>query len=118
MVRKIIGLLGSPLPEGNTAQLLARAMKGAEDAGCAVELIPVTHLDFQSCQEMFFCRDHETCILDDDMQQIFPKFADMDSLILAGDDDGNSRHPQIVHGPVPGFFYGQVPPETASGFAG
>jgi len=83
MVKKIIGLLGSPLPEGNTAQLLARAMQGARDAGCEVELIPVTCLEFQSCQEMFFCRDHETCILDDDMQQIFPKFADMDSLILA-----------------------------------
>ena len=32
---------------------------------------------------MFFCRDHETCILDDDMQQIYPKFVDMDGLILA-----------------------------------
>ncbi len=48
-----------------------------------VELIPVTGLDFQGCQEMFFCRDHETCILDDAMQQIYPKFVDMDGLILA-----------------------------------
>ncbi len=83
MVSKVIGLLGSPLPEGNTAQLLARAVQGAKDAGCTVELIPVTGLDFQGCQEMFFCRDHETCILDDAMQQIYPKFVDMDGLILA-----------------------------------
>ena len=83
MVKKVIGLLGSPLLEGNTAQLLARAMQGAKDAGCSVELIPVTSLDFQGCQEKFFCRDHETCILDDDLQQIYPKFVDMDSLILA-----------------------------------
>ena len=69
MVKKVIGLLGSPLPEGNTARLLAQAMQGARDAGCEVELIPVTSLDFQGCQEKFFCRDHETCILDDDMQQ-------------------------------------------------
>ncbi|HNX18404.1 MAG TPA: flavodoxin family protein [Methanoregula sp.] len=83
MAKKIIGILGSPLPEGNTAQLLERAMQGAKDAGCSVELISVTGLDFQSCQEMFFCRDHETCVMDDDMQQIYPKFAEMDSLILA-----------------------------------
>ena len=83
MRKKVIGLLGSPLPEGNTAQLLERAVQGARDAGCEVELIPVTNLDFQGCQEKFFCRDHETCILDDDMQQIYPKFVDMDSLILA-----------------------------------
>ena len=83
MVKKVIGLLGSPLPEGNTARLLAQAMQGARDAGCEVELIPVTSLDFQGCQEKFFCRDHETCILDDDMQQIYPKFVEMGSLILA-----------------------------------
>ncbi|MGA2104043.1 flavodoxin family protein [Methanoregula sp.] len=83
MAPKVIGLLGSPLHEGNTAQLMARAVQGARDAGCAVELIPVTNFDFQGCQEMFFCRDHETCVLDDDMQQMYPKFADMDGLILA-----------------------------------
>lgn len=83
MTPKVIGLLGSPLPEGNTARLLARAVQGTKDAGCTVELVPVTSLDFQGCQEMFFCRDHETCILDDDMQQIYPKFVDMDGLILA-----------------------------------
>ncbi|MFA7694584.1 MAG: flavodoxin family protein [Methanoregula sp.] len=83
MKKKVIGLLGSPLPEGNTAQLLARAMQGARDAGCDVELVPVTCLDFQGCQENFFCQDHETCILDDDMQQMFPKFREMDGLILA-----------------------------------
>ena len=83
MAPKVIGLLGSPLPEGNTAQLLARGVQGVKDAGCTVELIPVTTLDFQGCQEMFFCRDHETCALDDDMQQVYPKFVEMDGLILA-----------------------------------
>ncbi|HVP96399.1 flavodoxin family protein [Methanoregula sp.] len=83
MAPTVIALLGSPLPEGNAAQLLARAVQGARDAGCTVELIPVTSLDFQGCQEMFFCRDHETCILDDDMQQVYPKFREMDGLILA-----------------------------------
>jgi NAD(P)H-dependent FMN reductase len=83
MVRKVIGLLGSPLHEGNTAQLLAQAVQGAKDAGCTVELVKVTSLDFQGCQEMFFCREHETCVLDDDMQQMYSKFVDMDGLILA-----------------------------------
>ncbi len=33
MGKKIIALLGSPLSDGNTAKLLDRAIKGAEDAG-------------------------------------------------------------------------------------
>jgi multimeric flavodoxin WrbA len=83
MAGKIIGLLGSPLTEGNTAQLLDRALKGAEDAGCEVEKIVVVNLDFQACQEMMFCKEHETCILDDDMQVMYPKLRGMDGLIVA-----------------------------------
>jgi multimeric flavodoxin WrbA len=83
MAGKIIGLLGSPLTEGNTAQLLDRALKGAEDAGCEVEKIVVVNLDFQACQEMMFCKEHETCILDDDMQAMYPKLRGMNGLIVA-----------------------------------
>lgn len=79
----MIGILGSPLPEGNTAQLLKRALKGAEDAGCTVETIVVANHCFEACQEMMFCRDHETCIQDDDMQQLYPVLRDADGIILA-----------------------------------
>ncbi len=83
MGKKVIGILGSPLTEGNTAQLFERALKGAEDAGCEVEKIVVVNLDFQACQEMMFCKDHETCILDDDMQAMYPKLREADGLIIA-----------------------------------
>ena len=83
MGKKVIGLLGSPLSDGNTAKLLDSALKGAEDAGCMVEKIEIASFDFQSCMEMLFCKDHNTCILDDDMQQLYPKFKDLDALIIA-----------------------------------
>ena len=80
---KVIGLLGSPLPDGNTAILLEYALRGAADAGCTVEKIVVNNLDFQACNEMMFCREHETCIVDDDMQGMYQKFREMDGLIVA-----------------------------------
>ena len=83
MACMVIGILGSPLPEGNTAILLDRALKGAADAGCTVEKIQVNNLDFQACMEMMFCREHETCIIDDDMQPMYRKFREMDGLIIA-----------------------------------
>jgi multimeric flavodoxin WrbA len=82
MAGKIIGLLGSPLGEGNTAKLLDQALRGAEDAGCQVEKIVVTNLDFEACTEMMFCKDHETCGMDDAMQPLYLKFRDMDSIII------------------------------------
>ncbi len=83
MAGRIIGFLGSPLPEGNTARLLDRALKGAEDAGCSVEKINLATLGFEDCQEMFFCKDHETCTMDDDMQELYPKIRDADGIIIA-----------------------------------
>lgn len=83
MAGKVIGILGSPLPEGNTAILLAEALRGAADAGCTVEKVEVNALDFQPCMEMLFCREHDTCIMDDDMQGMYQKFREMDGLILA-----------------------------------
>jgi multimeric flavodoxin WrbA len=83
MGKKVIGLLGSPLTEGNTAKLLEKALQGVLDAGCETETIVVANLDFQSCMEMMFCREHDTCIIDDDMQPMYGKFREMDSLILA-----------------------------------
>jgi multimeric flavodoxin WrbA len=83
MAKKIIGLLGSPLPEGNTAKLLDRALQGAEDAGCEVEKIIVPFLDFQPCMEAFFCRNNETCQMEDDLTPLYDKFRHLDGLIIA-----------------------------------
>ncbi|OPY36257.1 MAG: Iron-sulfur flavoprotein [Methanoregula sp. PtaU1.Bin051] len=83
MGRKVIGLLGSPLTEGNTAKLLERALQGARDAGCETETIQVSTLSFEPCMEMMFCREHDTCIMDDDMQPMYGKIREMDGLILA-----------------------------------
>jgi NAD(P)H-dependent FMN reductase len=83
MAGTVIGILGSPLPEGNTAVLLEQALKGAADAGCSTETIAVNNLDFQPCMEMMFCREHETCTIDDDMQQVYGKIRDADSIIIA-----------------------------------
>jgi NAD(P)H-dependent FMN reductase len=83
MAGAVIGILGSPLPEGNTAVLLKEALRGAAAAGCSTETILVNNLDFQPCMEMMFCKEHETCIMDDDMQQVYGKIRDADSIIIA-----------------------------------
>lgn len=83
MAGTVLAILGSPLSDGNTSHLLDHAIKGAQDAGATVEKILVTNLCFESCQEMMFCKDHETCIMDDDMQQVYPKIRDADAIILA-----------------------------------
>ncbi len=83
MAGTVIGILGSPLPEGNTAILLREALRGAAATGCSTETILVNNLDFQPCMEMMFCTEHETCIMDDDMQEMYTKVRNADSIIIA-----------------------------------
>jgi putative NADPH-quinone reductase len=83
MKPQIIALLGSPLPEGNTAKLLEKSVSGATEAGCSVRVIQVPDLEFSSCREYFFCRENDTCMMEDDVSGLYPVFRDMDSLIIA-----------------------------------
>lgn len=83
MAGTVLAILGSPLADGNTSHLLDHAIRGVQDAGCTVDKILVTNLSFESCQEMMFCREQETCIMDDDMQQVYPKIRNADAIILA-----------------------------------
>jgi multimeric flavodoxin WrbA len=79
----IVALLGSPLPEGNTSKLMRKAVVGAEKAGCEVRIINVPDLGFSACREFYFCRDNETCIMEDDASALYPLFREMDGLIIA-----------------------------------
>ncbi|MFH0967935.1 MAG: flavodoxin family protein [Methanobacteriota archaeon] len=83
MKPQIIALLGSPLPEGNTAKMLKKSILGAEDAGCDVRVIHVPDLEFSSCREFYFCRENATCMMEDDVSGLYPVLRDMDSLIIA-----------------------------------
>lgn len=80
---KVIGVLGSPLTGGNTARLLDRALEGVAEAGCEVERIVVPFLNIRPCMEIFYCMEHETCRIKDDMQEMYAKFRDLDGLVIA-----------------------------------
>jgi len=83
MPPQVIALLGSPRVHGNTALLLDEAIRGVEEAGCEVERVSVPHLDFRSCMEIFHCRNHENCAMEDAMTPFYQKFREMDGLIVA-----------------------------------
>jgi len=80
---QVVGVLGSPLARGNTARLLDQALSGAHDAGCDVERIDITTMTISPCREIFYCREHETCAMKDDMIPMYRKFSELDSLVVA-----------------------------------
>lgn len=79
----ILGLLGSPLPRGNTAKLLEQALAGAADAGCTVERVNVPLLTFEPCMEILHCMNAPECAQIDDMTPYYDRVAEADGIIVA-----------------------------------
>ncbi|MCX6693790.1 MAG: flavodoxin family protein [Methanomicrobiales archaeon] len=80
---RVLGLLGSPLSDGNTARLLASALAGVREAGGEVERVDVPTLEFSACEEIMYCRDNDTCWIEDAVRPMYRSVADLDGVIIA-----------------------------------
>jgi multimeric flavodoxin WrbA len=80
---KVLGIFGSPRRGGNTEILLEEALKGVEKEGGEVERLHLTDFTITPCKECHGCDETGQCIMQDDMQKIYPKLLEADVIILA-----------------------------------
>jgi multimeric flavodoxin WrbA len=83
--KSVLIVKGSPRERGNSAALAGQVAAGAREAGAQVESVYLHGMDIQACDACDFCRDApETgCVIDDDMQALYPKIRDADALVYA-----------------------------------
>lgn len=80
---KIVILAGSPR-KGNTATLAAAFQKGAQEAGHEVQYFDVAEMVVSPCIACNYCRENDgKCLLDDEMQQIYPQIIAADMVVFA-----------------------------------
>jgi len=80
---KVLGIFGSPRKGGNSDLLLEKALEGARSAGAEVTSLRAADLDMSGCRECGGCDDTGECIVDDDMQKVYPELDKADSIILS-----------------------------------
>jgi len=80
---KIVSFLGSPRPSGNTEVLLEEALKPAEEARHEITLFKLNLMRIKPCQDCGSCEKTGKCIIDDDMNEIYPAIREADRIILA-----------------------------------
>ena len=80
---KVLGISGSPRIKGNTDILLDNVLKGAKSKGADTEKIILNKLRFSPCQECDDIKDDGTCIVQDDMQEVYEKIREANVLVLA-----------------------------------
>lgn len=86
----VLGLQGSPRKRGNTSKLLSAFLDEAEQLGAHTQLLDIPRMDIRPCQGCGNCEKKGFCIIDDDMQQVFPLLRKADIIVMA----------------TPVFFYG------------
>ena len=81
---KIVAVLGSPRPQGNSSTLARAFLKAAGERGAEITEYLLNQMDFQGCQGCGACKTkRETCILEDDLTPVLQAVRDADLLVLA-----------------------------------
>ncbi len=79
---KILVILGSPRKNGNSETLVNELMAGAEKAGAACEVVRLAQLNIHPCIGCGGCEKEGSCVIDDDMQGLYPKITGADRVII------------------------------------
>jgi multimeric flavodoxin WrbA len=76
---------GSPRKKGNSATLAQQVALGAQVAGAQVETVFLHGLDIHPCNACDVClkTGGPACVIDDDMQALYPKLLEADVIVLA-----------------------------------
>lgn len=80
---KILAIVGSPRPKGNTNYLVDQALEEAAKLGVQVEKILVSEYDVKPCLGHDDCASFESCLQRDDAGWIVDRFREADGIILA-----------------------------------
>ena len=85
-MKKIYAVNGSPRKNGNTAQLLQKALEGAASVGAEIKLIQLADLNFSGCRSCFACKKlanpSQGCVLKDDLAETLKELLQADGIIM------------------------------------
>lgn len=81
---KVAAFLGSPRKNGNTARLLAEFLKGAgENSEIIIDEVFLRDKKISGCTACQGCKKSTGCIVNDDMQKLYPIIKSADVLVFA-----------------------------------
>jgi multimeric flavodoxin WrbA len=79
---KSLVILGSPRKGGNTEILAEQVAAGLKEGGAEVEIIRLTDYAVSPCIACGGCEKTGRCVVQDDMQKIYPRIDGADRLVL------------------------------------
>ena len=78
----VIGFVGSPRNDGNTAWAIDQILEGAKERGAQTQAFYAGKLNIKPCKGCLACTQSDQCAIDDDMQMIYASLNQADALVL------------------------------------
>jgi len=83
-MKKIVCLMGSPRPKGNSTTIAKHFCETAEKLGAQVTTFALNKLTYKGCQACMTCKTKlDKCVLKDDLAQVLDSIRDADILVMA-----------------------------------
>ncbi len=79
---KVLLINGSAHLNGCTHRALKEVEKSLNANGIETEIINVANKDVRGCIGCYYCREHKKCVFDDLVNEIAPKFAESDGIVV------------------------------------
>jgi len=95
-IMKVVGIVGSARPGGNTEILTNIALEEIQKEGIETELISLAGKKIEACDGCRGCSQTGKCHFSDDFATIYAKMAEADGIILASPVYYGAASPQIV----------------------
>lgn len=81
---KVVSIIGSPRPAGNTVTLTEAVTNVVRQNGAEVRTHLLNKLNFQGCQGCMACKgNNDRCVLQDDLTQVLEDVIESDIIIMA-----------------------------------
>lgn len=80
---KVLMINGSPHAEGNTYTALHEMEKVFVELGTEVEIVQIGNKDVRGCIACYSCAEKGSCVFDDIVNEVAPKFKECDGLVVA-----------------------------------
>ncbi|QGU96367.1 flavodoxin family protein [Clostridium bovifaecis] len=81
-MKKIVAFIGSPRRNGNVSSIVNEVLRGAKENKLETKVYYLNEMNIKGCQSCLYCREHEDCCIQDDMQEIYEDIKNAEYLIL------------------------------------
>ena len=81
---KIVAVLGSPRPKGNSALMAEAFLTTARERGADTEVYLLNQMNIKGCQGCGKCKtDSEICVVEDDLKPVYESIRGADIVVIA-----------------------------------